>query len=192
MCARHVSRWPRIETFQSGKKRGIPRLLGTAFPLTRARGLHTTGTDVSYGNLDPLDSLVVCGVAGRTSLGWKPGVIDKVFDLLGDFNHDGQADYGSVSATDYTIWQDQNGVSSAFEHYADDDDDGAVNSADYTIWSQNFGHALQLFDVGPQVARSQRIARVGSSPKFSPIRLDLKSQLLEQCAPRALHASIRR
>ncbi len=119
------------------------------FTLTRDRGTNTTDTDVSYGDLDVKNSLVVRGVADRTSIAWKPGVADKVFDLLGDFNHDGQADYGSVSAADYTLWQNQNGSSGAWEQFsADADDDGDVDADDYAIWSANFGHTLALFNVG--------------------------------------------
>jgi hypothetical protein len=103
---------------------------------------------VSYGDVDVKDSVVIRGVAGRTSIAWKPGVVDKAFDLLGDFNNDSQADYGSVSSADYTIWQDQNGSSGAWEQYsADADDDGDVDQDDYDIWQQNFGHTMQLFDV---------------------------------------------
>jgi hypothetical protein len=118
------------------------------FTLTRDRGTHTTDTDVSYGDLDVKNSLVVRGIADRTSVAWTPGVADKVFDLLGDFNHDGQADYSSVSAADYTIWQDQNGSSGEWEQYsADADDDGDVDQDDYDIWQQNFGHSMQLFEI---------------------------------------------
>jgi hypothetical protein len=119
-----------------------------SFVLTRDRGTNATDTDVSYGDVDVKDSVVIRGVAGRTSIAWKPGVVDKAFDLLGDFNNDSQADYGSVSAADYTIWQDQNGSSGAWEQYsADADDDGDVDQDDYDIWQQNFGHTMQLFDV---------------------------------------------
>ena len=117
-----------------------------AFVLTRDRGSHTSDTDVSYGDLDVSDSLIVRGIAGQTSIAWKPGVVDAVFDLLGDYNHDGQADYGSVSAADYTLWQDQNGSSGGFEQFsADGDDDGDVDADDYDIWTANFGHTLDLF-----------------------------------------------
>jgi hypothetical protein len=116
--------------------------------LTRDRGTNATDTDVTYGDLDVKDSLVVRGVAGKTQIGWKAGVTDAVFDLLGDFNHDGEADAGNVSSADYTIWQDQNGSVGAYEQFsADANDDGRVDSADYAIWSQNYGHTLQLSDV---------------------------------------------
>lgn len=119
------------------------------FVLTRDRGTNTTDTDISYGDLDVKDSLVVRGVANRTSIAWKAGVVDKVFDLLGDFNHDGETDANNVSSADYTIWQDQNGSVGAYEEFsADANDDGHVDAADYAIWSQNYGHTLQVFDVG--------------------------------------------
>jgi hypothetical protein len=122
------------------------------FTLTRDRqaygGGSLTDTNVAFSDLDLSDSAIIRGVAGRTSVAWKSGVVDKVFDLLGDYNNDGQADYGSVSAADYTIWQDQNGSSGAWEQFsADADDDGDVDQDDYDVWQQNFGHSMQLLDV---------------------------------------------
>jgi hypothetical protein len=67
---------------------------------------------------------------------------------VGDFNSDGQADYGNVSSADYTIWHDQLGSNGAYEQFsADADDDGDVDEDDYDIWVENFGHTLQLLDV---------------------------------------------
>jgi len=111
------------------------------FTLARDRGTHTTDTDVSYGDLDVSDSVVIRGVAGRTSVAWKPGIVDAVFELLGDSSHD-----GIVDAVDYTVWR--NALGSTTDLRADGDDDGVVDADDYTIWQQNFGHTLQLFDVG--------------------------------------------
>jgi hypothetical protein len=91
--------------------------------------------------LDVTDSVSVRGVAGRTGVAWKPGVIDKVFDLIGDFNQDGQTDFGSVSAADYTIWQVQNGSSEAWEQFSADAD---VDADDYDEWYDNFGNTLTL------------------------------------------------
>ncbi len=69
--------------------------------------------------------------------------------MLGDYNNDGEADYGSVSAADYTIWQNQNGSSGGLEQFsADGDDDGDVDAADYDVWHDNYGHTLELLDVG--------------------------------------------
>ena len=88
------------------------------------------------------------GRRGPHDVDWKTGVVDEVFDLLGDANVEGQADFGSVSAADYTIWQDQEGSVGAWGQFsADADDDGDVDSSDYAIWSANYGHTLQLFDV---------------------------------------------
>jgi hypothetical protein len=67
-------------------------------------------------------------------------IVDAVFDLLGDYNNDGEADAGAVSSADYTIWQDQNGSVGLPEQFsADGDDDGDVDQADYTLSSQHFG-----------------------------------------------------
>ena len=61
---------------------------------------------------------------------------------------EGQADYGTVSSADYTMWQDQNGCSGAWEQFsADFDDDGDVDQDDYDIWYENWGHTLQLVDL---------------------------------------------
>jgi hypothetical protein len=119
------------------------------FTLTLDRGANASDTDVAFGDLDVKNSVTIRGVQGRTSVAWMAGVVDKVFDLLGDYNNDGEADYGSVSAADYTIWQNQNGSSGGLEQFsADGDDDGDVDAADYDIWHDNYGHALDLVDVG--------------------------------------------
>jgi len=90
------------------------------FQLTRDRGSNATDIDVAYGDLDVKKSMTIRGVADRTHVEWKPGIVDKVFDLLGDGNNDGQADYNSVSSADYTIWQDQNGSTGALEQFSAD------------------------------------------------------------------------
>jgi len=122
------------------------------FTLTRDRASYGGGSltdiDAAFGDLDVKDSLIVRGVTGRTSVAWKAGIVDEVFDLLGDYNNDGEADAGNVSSADYTIWQNQNGSVGAWEQFsADGDDDGDVDSADYTLWSQYFGKTLGLFGV---------------------------------------------
>ena len=70
------------------------------FTLTRARNFATqlTDTDVSFGDLDIRGSLVLRGVSGPTSVHWKTGVNDAVFELLGDYNGN-----GTVDAADYTV-----------------------------------------------------------------------------------------
>lgn len=122
------------------------------FVLTRDRttygGGSLTDIDAAFGDLDIKESLIIRGVAERTSIAWKAGIVDEVFDLLGDYNHDGQPDFNYVSSADYTIWQSQNGSTGDYEEFsADGDDDGDVDQDDYNIWLQNFGQALQLFDV---------------------------------------------
>lgn len=113
------------------------------FVLTRDRGILASDIDIAFGDLDVEGSLIVRGVADHTSIAWKPGINDRVFDLLGDYNHDGTADTG-----DYVIWQMQNDSSGDYEEFvADGDDDGDVDQNDYNIWSQHYGNTLQLFDV---------------------------------------------
>jgi hypothetical protein len=110
------------------------------FALTRDRGSATTDTDVSIGDLDVSDSVVIRGVVAQTSIGWKSGIVDRVFELLGDYTRDGVVDSG-----DYVLWQTQNGsIGSPEQFAADGDDDGDVDSADHSIWSGHFGNSLEL------------------------------------------------
>jgi hypothetical protein len=111
------------------------------FVLTRDRGSATTDTDVSIGDVDISDSVVVRGVADQTSIAWKTGVVDRVFDLLGDYTHD-----GVVNSGDYVLWQSQNGSTGSLEQFAaDGDDDGDVDSSDYAVWSGHYGNSLQTY-----------------------------------------------
>jgi hypothetical protein len=121
------------------------------FTLTRDRqtygGGSPTDTDVAFGDLDIKGPLTIRGIADRTRIEWKPGVVDAVFDLLGDYSDD-----GLVNAADYTVRVDQNGSGSGtpvdWEVYtADGDDDGDVDTADHTVWSTYYGSSLDLFDV---------------------------------------------
>jgi hypothetical protein len=124
------------------------------FVLTRDRATYGTGTtdvDVSFGDLDVTDSLVVRGVYGQTGVQWSAGVNDAVFDLIGDFNQDGQADQ-TVNGSDFLAWQTQNGSGSVdpanWEQFsADADDDGDVDGADQALWSAYYGNTLDLFDI---------------------------------------------
>ena len=125
------------------------------FELTRDRGTNVTDTDVSYGDLDVKDSLIIRGVGSpsgsATSIGWRDDIVDDVFDLLGDFDNDGQATQG-VAGSDFNTWQQQNGSgnqnSSNWGAYsADADDDGDVDGDDYNLWSQHYGNALDVFDI---------------------------------------------
>jgi CSLREA domain-containing protein len=110
------------------------------FTLTRDRGTATTDTDTSIGDIDVKDSAVIRGIAGLTAIGWKPGVVDKVFELVGDYNGN-----GTVDAADYTVYTDN--IGSTTNLNADGNDNGIVDSADYSIWSANSGHTLQIDDV---------------------------------------------
>jgi hypothetical protein len=72
-----------------------------------------------------------------------------VFELAGDANTPGEAGYGSVSAADYTLWQNQNGSAGVWEQFsADFDDDGDVDLDDYDVWVANYGNTFELLDVG--------------------------------------------
>lgn len=119
------------------------------FVLTRDRGSLTSDVDTAFGDLDVKQSLVVRGVTDRTSITWKAGVADDVFDLLGDYNIVGAPDANTVSSGDYVTWQSQSGSTGTYEQFvADGDDDGDVDQDDYYIWSQHYGNTLQLFDIG--------------------------------------------
>ncbi len=119
-----------------------------SFVLTRDRGTNVTDTDVAYGDLDIKDSLVIRGVTGVTSVAWTPGVVDEIFDLLGDFTGDGtsSSDDGDVDGGDFFTWMQQNG-STGGVYSADADDDGDVDGDDLDIWSDNYGNTFDLFDV---------------------------------------------
>jgi hypothetical protein len=113
------------------------------FVLTLDRGANATDTDVSYGDIDVKDSVIIRGVAGKTQIAWKAGVTDAVFELLGDY--DGN---GGVDTADYTVWGDHLGQAVAQGSHGDGDDNGTVEQADLQVWSDNYGHTLQLFDIG--------------------------------------------
>jgi len=87
--------------------------------------------DISQGDLEIEESLTIrgAGTGGQTSVRWRNGALaDKVFELLGDCNQDGEADYGSVSSANYTIWAATQG--STTDLRADGNDDGTVNQSD--------------------------------------------------------------
>jgi len=127
-----------------------------AFTLTRDRqtygGGSATDLDAAFGDLDVLnDALVVRGVADRTSVKWKEGVVDSVFDLLGDANQDGATDQ-DVNSADYVAWGSSDGSGSGtpadWEVYAADvDDDGDVDDDDKDIIQASYGRTLDLVDV---------------------------------------------
>jgi hypothetical protein len=122
------------------------------FVLARDRATYgqgsATDTSVSFGDLDIDDSLTIRGVTSSTSVAWRVGVVDAVFDLLGDYNGDGIAngtDNGNVGTEDYVIWQ--NTLGSTSDLRADGDDDGIVDQGDYGIWTANWGNTLSLLGV---------------------------------------------
>jgi hypothetical protein len=114
------------------------------FVLTRERtgGVGTTDIDIAFGDLDIADSLTVRGVSTTlTTLRWRQGVVDALFDLLGDYNGNGlaggTADDGYVNGRDFLEWQ-------RFSPSADGDDDGDVDGDDLAIWQNNYGNTLTL------------------------------------------------
>ncbi|MEX0611801.1 MAG: hypothetical protein WD229_06755 [Pirellulales bacterium] len=105
------------------------------FVLTRQRTTapNLIEMNVSEGDLEIDQSLIIRGIDGSTSVAWAPeAAVDKVFELLGDYNSD-----GSVDAADYVIWQTGNLA-------ADGDDDGDVDGADLAVRNANFGNTLTL------------------------------------------------
>ncbi|MGL4514029.1 MAG: hypothetical protein ACRCT8_13140 [Lacipirellulaceae bacterium] len=127
------------------------------FRLTRDRAAYGRGsltdTSVAFGDLDIAQTTTIRGVGATagavTRVAWRAGVIDRAFELLGDYNGDGVAGGGgAVNAADYTIWRDQLGSTNGLETFsADGDDDGDVDQADYAIWVQYYGNTLSMFNV---------------------------------------------
>lgn len=121
------------------------------FVLTRDRGVNSTDTEVGYGDLDIKSSLTIRGISGstaQTNVSWRAGIVDAVFDLLGDYNGDGISngtDDGSVDAADYSVWR--NTLGSTTDLRADGDDDGVVDQDDYDIWRDHYGSSLSLINV---------------------------------------------
>ncbi|MEX2169341.1 MAG: choice-of-anchor Q domain-containing protein [Pirellulales bacterium] len=112
------------------------------FVLTRERtaAANSPEMDISQGDLDIKGSLTIRGIGTATSVQWKPGVVDKVFELVGDYNGDGVVDSG-----DYTVWFDTQGSTTNLS--ADGDDDGDVDGDDEDVWGFNFGHTLVVWNV---------------------------------------------
>lgn len=115
----------------------------------RDRMTFPTDTLAQYGDLDVEYSVSIRGINGgannRTAIGWRAGITDKAFELLGDYNNDGEADYGSVSSADYSIWASTLG--STTDLRADGDDDGTVNQGDYNIWFNHFSRTMSIANV---------------------------------------------
>jgi predicted outer membrane repeat protein len=80
--------------------------------------------DVSQGDLEIMNDLTIRGVNGSTSVAWRAGAaVDKVFELVGDYNSN-----GTVDTADNVLW-----------HTSDGDDDGAVGGqGDYDAWADNY------------------------------------------------------
>lgn len=115
---------------------------------TGVPGNTNTDTRVSEGDLDIHQSLVIRGIDGLTRVGWRAGIVDAVFDLLGDYNGDGISngqDNGSVGTEDYSIWR--NTLGSTGDLRADGDDNGIIEEADWQIWKKGFGNTLQVTGV---------------------------------------------
>lgn len=99
--------------------------------------------------MDVTQSLKVQGITG-TSVSWRGGLVDAVFDLIGDFDGNGittpDLNPGYVNGSDYVTWTTQLGMTGS-NLSADADDDGDVDAADRTLWSDHFGNSLELVNV---------------------------------------------
>jgi predicted outer membrane repeat protein len=123
------------------------------YTLTRDRarfgGGSLTDLNIAFGDLDIRDSMAIhgAGAAGATSVKWRPGVVDAVFDMIGDFNGNGTStqDDGWVDGTDFTIWQTTLG--STTDLRADADDDGDVDGSDLSLWNAEFGNNLTVTNI---------------------------------------------
>jgi hypothetical protein len=120
------------------------------FVLAIDRGTNATDTNIGYGDLDITDSLKLRGVTGFTSVEWRPGVIDAIFDLIGDFDGNGLADSeddGDVDGRDLLTWQrqfgEENGIG-LLQSSADADDDGDVDGDDNTLRAANYNNSLEI------------------------------------------------
>jgi hypothetical protein len=132
------------------------------FTLTRERAIFgggsVTDTSVAFGDLDigkgsPTDgggSLTIRGVTESTSVAWRSGAaLDKVFELLGDYNNDGLiAPPADVDGSDYVVWRRQEGMTGTGLG-ADGNEDGTVNQADFDLWADHYGNTLMLHNIGP-------------------------------------------
>lgn len=116
------------------------------FMLDRDRATYGTGTtdmDIAFGDLDITGSLTIRGIGTATSIQWPPGVVDRVFELVGDYNGD-----GTVGAADQTVWNDTQGATpDPGDITADGDDDGDIDEDDEDVWTAHFGYTFALFNV---------------------------------------------
>jgi hypothetical protein len=118
------------------------------FVLTIDREEYTFDTSVEYGDLDILDSLVIRGMGPEsdplTRVAWAPGITDKVFELLGDYNSSGLVDSGDH--TNYTNEQGESGPHIT----ADGNDDGTVEEEqgeDYDAYRDHLGNTFVYWSV---------------------------------------------
>ena len=91
--------------------------------------------DAAFGDLDVTDPLTVRGIASDTTVDGSAIAVDAVFDLLGDFNGDGQVD-----SLDYNLF-------SSGDPLADANEDGIVDVEDFDIWDANRFNTLTLINV---------------------------------------------
>jgi hypothetical protein len=115
------------------------------FILTRERTGELTDTEVSYGDLDIKDSLVIRGIENSTSVTWRTGArADAVFELLGDYSGN-----NVVDQVDFALWHYYNDETPPFSLVTDGDDDGVVlnDQDDYDVCYANYGHTLTLLGV---------------------------------------------
>ena len=107
------------------------------FRLTIPRTSPTAETDMdaAFGDLDITDTLTVRGIVTDTTVDGSAVEVDAVFDLLGDFNSDGQVD-----GLDFNLWD--NG-----DPLADANGDGVVDSEDFDVWDANRFNILSLINV---------------------------------------------
>jgi hypothetical protein len=126
------------------------RIVLTRDRLTYAPEGTTTDISVAYGDLDISGSLTIRGVAGTTSIDWRLGILDKTFELLGDYNNDGITNQSpaDVDVADRVTWAyyltrpDDPGYLNA-----DGNDDGVVDALDWDVWAANYGNTLMLWGV---------------------------------------------
>lgn len=98
--------------------------------------------DTAFNDLDVLGELVIRGVAGKTSIGWLPTVVDDVFQQIGDFEPD-----GDVDITDFGLFADAFGSVLGDANYdarADYDSDNDVDITDFGIFADAFGTVFLL------------------------------------------------
>jgi len=124
------------------------------FVLTLDRGLNATDTSIEYGDLDIKDTLTVRGAGlNKATVRWKPGEVDAVFDLQGDYTGNGLAgspDDGGVGGSDGLIHQQQVGQNNGTgigQLSADGDDDGDVDGDDLAIWQLYYDNYFTLIGV---------------------------------------------